>query len=115
MQSVVEAGHIFISYSRQDGNEYAENLESALQSRGLSTWRDTRNIDPTQDFTAQIENGIEAASHIVVCVTEDSKRSDSFVRREIQYALLSKKPVIPLRFSDIKPHISIVNFEWIDF
>ena len=81
--------HVFISYSRRDGNTLPERLEKALRDRGFNIWRDIRDLDPAKDFTADIEQGIEAASHVVVCVTADSKREDSFVRREIQYALLS--------------------------
>ena len=34
---------IFISYARADGREYAAKLESALQTAGFKTWRDTRS------------------------------------------------------------------------
>ena len=95
------SGHVFISYARTDGRDYAEKLEAELQAAGFTTWRDTRNLDPHQDFTAEIEEGISEASRVVVCLTPDSKRSDSFVRREIQYAMLCEKRIIPLRFADI--------------
>jgi hypothetical protein len=45
-----DAGHIFISYSRNDGNAYAERLERDLKAAGYSTWRDTRNIDTIENF-----------------------------------------------------------------
>ncbi len=112
---MTDNGHIFISYSRNDGDEHAGKLESALKEHGFGVWRDIRNIDPTRDFTADIENGIENASHMVVCATPDIKRDNSFVRREIQYALLCEKPIIMARFADIKPPISIVNNTWVDF
>src|SRR6266849_4997423 len=105
--------NIFISYSRKDGRNYAEELENQLQAIGFRTWRDIRNIDPAQDFTSEIEIGIESATYVAVCITPDSKRSDSFVRREIQYALAIKKPIIPLRFVEIVPPISIINNQWI--
>ena len=89
--------------------------KSALQAAGFTTWRDTRNLDPHQDFTAEIEQGISDAEQVVVCLTPDIKRNDSFVRREIQYALVSKKRIIPLRFVDVVPPIYIINLTWIDF
>lgn len=107
--------HIFLSYARKDGREHVEQLDRALAARGFQTWRDTRNIDHTQDFTAEIEIGIEQASHVLVCVTPASKEKDGFVRREIQYGLALGKPVIPLRFADIVPHVTIINNEWLDF
>src|SRR5689334_11601415 len=108
-------GHVFISYAREDGRDFAAKLETDLQAAQFPTWRDTRNLNPHQDFTAEIEAGINDASQVVVCMTPDIKRADSFVRREIQYAILCEKPIIPLRFADVKPPISIVNLTWIDF
>src|SRR5436853_5745733 len=108
-------GHVFISYSRQDGNEPATKLEQALRAEQFGVWRDVRNLKPEQDVTADIEIGIEGAAYVMVCITRDAKRNDSFVRREIQYALAVNKPVIPLRFEEIPPHVSIVNNEWLDF
>src|SRR5450432_2632692 len=69
--------HIFISYAWIDGHDYAEKLERDLQASGYSTWRDTRNIHPDQDFTAEIEKAIEPASHVVVCMTPDIKHDNS--------------------------------------
>lgn len=111
----MSGGIIFISYSRRDGADAARIVERTLRARGLTTWRDTRDLDPFRDFTAEIESRIEAASHVVVCITPDSKRDDSFVRREIQYALLADKPIVPVRFVDIPPHISLINYEWVDY
>jgi|GEM_PF-257414 len=107
--------HIFISYARRDGSRYAEALETNLQTRGFRTWRDTRGIRPEKDFTAIIEKAIESSSHVVACITRDSKRDDGFVRREIQYALMEGKPVLPARFDNITPHVHIVTNTFIDF
>jgi HEAT repeat protein len=106
---------VFLSYSRNDGNEFVAEVQRELEARGYYTWRDVRNLHPDQDFTADIEAGIAESSHVVVCVTQDTKRNNSFVRREIQYALAVKKPVIPLRCHDTVPHISIINNEWVDY
>lgn len=106
---------VFISYSRRDGNAHAEKLQHDLEKAGFDTWRDTRNINPAQDFTAEIEVGIENSDIVALCLTADTKRPDSFVRREIQYAFAVEKPVIPCRVEKIAPHISVINFEWLEF
>lgn len=106
---------VFISYSRKDGNDYAEKLQTQLESAGFTVWRDTRNINPAQDFTAEIEIGIEQADIVAVCVTPDIKRANSFVRREIQYAAAVNKPTFPCRVVEIPPIISIINNEWLEF
>ncbi|MBN1564057.1 MAG: HEAT repeat domain-containing protein [Anaerolineae bacterium] len=106
---------VFISYSRQDGNSAALLLASELQNRGVGVWHDARDIDPSQDFTALIEQAIQNADYIAVCITPDVNRQNSFVRREIQYALLCDKPVIVARFADVLPPISVITHTRIDF
>jgi HEAT repeat protein len=105
---------VFISYARSDGLEAATHLLSELMRNQVSTWLDGRDLDPFHDFTAEIEDAIERASHVAVCITEGSKRNDSFVRREINYAISERKPIIPLRFADITPHVQITTIPFID-
>lgn len=112
---MTDDGYIFISYSRTDGVAHAEQLEKTLRQAGHKTWRDVTDLDPARDFTAGIERAIQRAHLMVVCVTPDSIREDSFVREEIQYARALKKPVIVLRFDDLQPQLGIQNNEWIDF
>jgi HEAT repeat protein len=108
--------HVFISYARHDGLTHAEKLESALAARRYPTWRDKRGIDPARDFTAEIERALKDASHVVACITPDVTRDTSFVRREIQYALLLDKPVHVARFDKATlPPIHIVNNTFIEF
>lgn len=108
-------GHIFISYARADGRDYARRIDDDLRAAGFRTWRDTRDIDPYQDFSAELETAIEHASHVVCCVTPDVRRDDSFVRREIGYSLRLKKPIVPLIFQGTLPPIQIVNVTDVDF
>ncbi len=105
---------IFISYARADGADESLHLYNDLQADGIGAWRDNR-IDPTADFTGEIEDGINNATHVVVIVTPDLKRADSFVRLEIGYALTQKKPIIPLVFPGGHRPIVIINHTYISF
>lgn len=73
---------IFISYARKDGADKSLRLYNDLQASGIGVWRDNR-IDPTADFTGEIEAAIDDATHVAVIVTPDLKRADSFVRLEV--------------------------------
>jgi formylglycine-generating enzyme required for sulfatase activity len=106
--------NIFISYARRDGSDESLRLYEQLQADGIGAWRDNR-IDPTADFTGEIEEGINHATHVVVIVTPDIKRADSFVRLEISYALTQKKPIIPLVFPGGHRPIVIINHTYINF
>jgi hypothetical protein len=116
MSQNVKAPLVFISYARADGGESAAKLDEILQRHGFNTWRDTRGINPAKDFTAEIERAIKASDFVVTCITRDvNEREDSFVRREVQYALVVKKPVIVVRFHDVPPPINVINNTWVNF
>ncbi|MDQ6949718.1 MAG: toll/interleukin-1 receptor domain-containing protein, partial [Actinomycetota bacterium] len=102
-------GYAFISYARADGSTDARHLELELRRAGIWTWRDTRDIDAAGDYTSELETAIDAAKLVIVCVTRDSTRKDSFVRREIAYALQGGKPVAVARLADVPPPISVAT------
>jgi len=107
--------HIFLSYARKDGIPSVEKLEKALHAENIITWRDTRGIDISRDFTTEIEHAIDNAKAVVVCLTKTALKTEGWVRREIAYALLKKKPIIVARFDDVPPPIAIINNTWLDF
>jgi formylglycine-generating enzyme required for sulfatase activity len=107
-------GHVFISYARKDGTEYSQRLYHDLKAQGISVWRDNL-INPAADFSGEIDEAIENASHVVVIVTGDIKRKDSFVRLEISAALVQQKPIIPLVFPGGYRPITIINHTYINF
>jgi hypothetical protein len=108
-------GPVFLSYARTDGSQHAQELERVLRLEGFTTWRDTRDLDLSADFTSEIENAIKSCIVVVLCVTPDTSRPDSFVRREIAFARLLNKPIIVARFDDIPPPLSVINNTYVDF
>jgi hypothetical protein len=106
---------VFISYARKDGDEPANRLEHDLVAAGMKPWRDRRELDPNQDFSAELEHGIDQSTQLVCCVTPDTRRGDSFVRREIAYAMAVSKPIVPVIFEDTLPPIHIINITREDF
>jgi hypothetical protein len=106
---------VFISYARADGSQHAQELERTLRLEGFATWRDARDLDLSADFTSEIENAIRSSVAVVLCLTPDTDRPDSFVRREIAFAGLANKPIIVARFADLAPPVSVVNNSCADF
>ncbi|MEO1166624.1 MAG: TIR domain-containing protein [Chloroflexota bacterium] len=111
---MIKTPNVFISYARADGQDHSKNLRDALIADGIACWRDDR-IDPTIDFTGEIETALNGATHVAVIVTADLKRADSFVRLEIGYALTHKKPIIPIVFKGGHRPITIINHTYIGF
>jgi hypothetical protein len=111
--------HVFISYARADGREFAEALQQALLSDDIPVWRDQRDLNPHQDFSAEIERAIEQASHVVVCLTPSiANRQESFVRREIVYSLGCRIPMTPVLlpgFPVERVPVLINHLTWLSF
>jgi len=108
-------GAVFISYARKDGIDNVRWLEREIRRAGFATWRDTSDIDISSDFTAEIELAIRGCGAMVLCVSPDVVRPDSFVRREIAFARLVNRPIVVARFADVTPPISVVTNTFVDF
>jgi hypothetical protein len=106
---------IFISYARQDAETLADRVYADLNTGGFAAWRDKRDLDPYRAFDALIENAIREAPVMVVVISPDVLREDSFVRREIAYALDVGTPIIPLKLPGTIMPITINLLTWIDF
>ena len=103
---------IFISYRRDGGKEWARSLKSELDRRGYRVFWD---FDELKDgiFDRRIMDAIDSSPIFIVllsphaldrCVNEDDG-----VRREIEYALLHDRHVVPIdpdrSFSGFPPDI----------
>ena len=100
---------IFLSYRRDDSAGFAGRLSDELEARlgGGSVFRDVDDIQPGEDFVAAITTQLNQVSAVLVMIgphwltaaVGGQRRldmADDFVRMEIQAALTSGKPVIPL-------------------
>lgn len=100
---------VFVSYRRDDSAGFAGRLTDALEQRlGAGTvFRDVDDIQPGADFEAVIARGLDQVRAVIVVIgpgwldaTIDGRRRldrpDDFVRREIEQALSSGKPVVPV-------------------
>jgi hypothetical protein len=100
---------IFLSYRRDDSAGFAGRLSDELEAKlgAGSVFRDVDDIRPGEDFVAAINSQLNQVSAVLVMIgphwlAADSNgqrrldKADDFVRLEIQAALASGKPVIPL-------------------
>ena len=101
--------HIFLSYRRDDSAGFAGRLADALETEfgAGSVFRDVDDIRPGEDFSQAIEFHLRQVGAVLVMIgphwlvtgADSPRRLDDprdFVRQEIQAALASGKPLIPL-------------------
>lgn len=100
---------IFLSYRRDDSAGFAGRLADALEAAfgAGSVFRDVDDIRPGEDFVQAIASHLREVGAVLVMIgprwlaagADGRPRLDDpgdFVRREIEAALASGKPVVPL-------------------
>lgn len=100
---------VFVSYRRDDSAGFAGQLTDALEQRlgAGSVFRDVNDIEPGADFEAVIARGLDQVRAVLVVIgpgwldatangQRRLERADDFVRREVEQALASGKPVVPV-------------------
>jgi hypothetical protein len=94
----------FLSYRRDDSAGFAGRLADDLEARfGIgSVFRDVDDLTPGVDFVDALEHQVRIVDAVLVMIGPrwlDAVRlndADDFVRREIETALASDKPVLPV-------------------
>lgn len=81
-----ERKHVFISYSRSDGQEWAGRISDFLSNIDIKSWQDIHDMIGEHDNWTEVKNGIDRAEHLVVIVTIEALES-AWVKRECEYAL----------------------------
>jgi hypothetical protein len=91
--SVSSAGHVFLSYSRDD-RDYVTKLAQWLEGHGVQVWFD-HDIDYGSKWEAEIETQLDASAVILVVMSK-SARGKNWVRRELDRANERKIVILPL-------------------
>ncbi len=107
--------HIFISYARADGKDFAFKLHDALEIDGIAAWMDRRGgIAPGDHWDNSIETAIKECNALVFVVTPGGVASDN-CHDEWAFALHHKKPVLPLLVIQEELPMRLFRRQYIDF
>ncbi len=60
--------YYFISYSRQEVT-FVDSFARELETRGISTWVDFRNLVPGRPWQNQLDDGVNNAKTILLVVS----------------------------------------------
>lgn len=87
--------HLFISYARADGREFARRLCDELLSEQFPAWLDEYEIKGGNDWNASIDQALEDARAILVVWTAGARASEQ-VESEWNYGVAQYLPILPL-------------------
>jgi hypothetical protein len=98
-------------------------LYHRLDSEGwIDAWLDEKKLYPGQDWNYEIEQAVEQAEVILVCLTKNSVTKEGYVQRELRIILdlADYKPegtlyIIPVRLEECEPPKRIRRWQYADY
>src|SRR5215468_7205492 len=112
--SVSEKLKVFISYSRRDASEFADELVAGLELAGFAPFLDRHDISAGEDWEARLGGLIAQSDTVVFVVSPESVKSERCVWEVTQTGDFSKRliPVIhkPVPDADIPQQLSRLQF-----
>lgn len=92
--------HIFVSYARADGSEFAASLVAALEAAGFDPFLDRQDIVPGEPWEDRLSRLLQEADTLVYVITPASIRSER-CSWEIDQARKLAKRIIPVVASEV--------------
>lgn len=105
--------HIFISYSRADG-EFALQLARDLRKAGIDIWLDRLDIPPGARWDRAVEEALNTCERLLIVLSPSSAKSEN-VQDEIGFAMREKRPIIPVLYLPCKVPLRLHRLQHIDF
>ena len=95
----------------------AQRAVAALEAAGVPCWIAPRDIDAGENYTQAILEALDAARAIVLVFSSATNESPH-VARELETAVGSGRPIIPVRLEQVEPSPSLRYFigtsQWLD-
>jgi hypothetical protein len=109
-------GGVFICHASSDAG-VAQRAVAALEAAGVPCWIAPRDIDPGENYTQAILESLEAAPAIVLMFSSTTNESPH-VARELEIAVGSGRPIVPVRLEAVEPSRSLRYFigtsQWLE-
>jgi TIR domain len=90
--------NLFISYARQDGEEFATNLRKRLEEEEpeITLWQDRAEMEGGVGWRKQIEEALDQVKFLVIVMTPAAMQSE-MTRKEWRYARQRGVNVYPVK------------------
>ncbi len=113
---------VFLSYASQDRSLVRELSRQLMGEGWIDIWRDEKNLLPGQDWRVKIEEAVEEADVVIICLSNHSVSKEGHVQKELRYAreIALEKPedaifLIPLRLEECEVPRGLRFYQWVDY
>ena len=97
--------HIFISYARRGGSDFANSVIREIEKHGFTHWIDNEKIGLGKDWRQKIDEAIRESFALILIITPEAIISE-YVTYEWIFALGTGVAVFPLVFIDVLDEIA---------
>ena len=109
---------LFMCHSTLD-KRLAVEICREIESVGISTWRDDKDIGGGDSIPAEISKGLDSASHFTI-ILSDSSIDRPWVNTELANAIMLRNEkgspkIIPILLDGLNPPLPITDLKGIDF
>ena len=95
-----EKPKVFISYSRRDSSEFAEELVTGLELAGFAPFLDRHDIAVGEEWEARLGRLIQQADTVVYVISPEAVKSER-CGWEVDRALVQSKRIMPVIFKPV--------------
>jgi len=113
---------VFLCPSSDDKPIVRELYRQLNSEDWIDAWLDEKKLYPGQDWNYEIEQAVEEADVILVCLTKNSVTKEGYVQRELRIILdyADYKPegtlyIIPVRLEECEPPKRIRRWQYADY
>ena len=110
-------GHIFISYSRKDG-EFVDRLMQTLDRYGFPTWADVNAIVGGDVWKGAISKAVRECDAFLIILSPQSAGSEN-VSKELAVATKHARRILPVMYQACeipdKMEYDLAELQWADF
>ncbi len=113
---------VFLCHSSGDKPAVRELYHKLAAEGWIDPWLDARKLLPGQDWRTSIEEAVELADNVVICLSNASVDKEGFIQKELRYAkeISLEKPegtifLIPLRLDDCEVPRGLRFLQWVDY
>src|SRR5262245_51237162 len=91
---------VFISYSRRDAAEFADELVAGLELAGFAPFLDRHDIAAGEDWEARLGGLIAQSDTVVFVVTPEAVKSERCIW-EVEHARADSKRLLPVVYKTV--------------
>ena len=113
---------VFLCHASQDKPIVRELYQQLLAEGWIDPWLDDENILPGQDWNLEIEQAVEAADAVIVCVSSVSVSKEGYVQKELRRVLQIAEEklegaifVLPVRLDECQMPRQLKDKQFLDY